>query len=149
MILEWFTGFPYFLQFQSEFGNKEFMMWATVSSWSCFCWLYRALPSSAAKNISNLILVLTIWWCPCVELSLILLDRVFAMTSVFSWPNSLWLCPAYFVLQGQACLLFQVSLDFLLLHFSPLWWKRHLFLVLVLEGFICLDRTIQLKLLWH
>ena len=42
------------------------------------------------------------------------------MTSVFSWPNSLWLCPAYFVLQGQACLLFQVSLDFLLLHFFSL-----------------------------
>ena len=23
------------LQFKSEFGNKEFMVWATVSSWSC------------------------------------------------------------------------------------------------------------------
>ena len=43
------------------------MIWATVSSWSCFCWLYRASPSLAAKNIINLILVLTIWWCPCVE----------------------------------------------------------------------------------
>ena len=39
----------------------------------------------------------------------------------------------YVVLQGQICLLFQVSLDFLLLHSSPLWWKGHLFfLVLVL-----------------
>jgi len=46
----------------SEFGNKEFMIWATVSSWSCFCWLYRASPSLAAKNIISLILVLTIWW---------------------------------------------------------------------------------------
>ena len=27
------------------------MIWATVSSWSCFCWLYRASPSLAAKNI--------------------------------------------------------------------------------------------------
>ena len=43
------------------------MIWATVSSWSCFCWLYRASPSLAAKNIINLISVLTIWWCPCVE----------------------------------------------------------------------------------
>ena len=42
------------------------MIWATVSSWSCF-WLYRASPSLAAKNIINLISVLTIWWCPCVE----------------------------------------------------------------------------------
>ena len=37
------------------------MIWATVSSQSCFCWLYRAFPSSAAKNIINLISVLTIW----------------------------------------------------------------------------------------
>ena len=38
---EWSSGFPYFLQFQSEFGNKEFMIWATVSFRSCFCLLYR------------------------------------------------------------------------------------------------------------
>ena len=43
------------------------MIWATVSSWSCFGWPYRASPSLAAKNIINLISVLTIWWCPCVE----------------------------------------------------------------------------------
>ena len=46
------------------------MIWATVSSWSYFCWLYRAPPSLAAKNIINLISVSTIWWCPCVESSL-------------------------------------------------------------------------------
>ena len=39
------------------------MIWATVSSRSCFCWLSRASPSLAAKNIINLISVLTIWWC--------------------------------------------------------------------------------------
>ena len=53
------SGFPYFLQCKSEFGNKEFMIWATVGSRSCFCWLYRDSPSLAAKNIINLILVLT------------------------------------------------------------------------------------------
>ena len=37
VIPEWSSGFPYFLQFKSEFGNKEFMIWATVSSWYCFC----------------------------------------------------------------------------------------------------------------
>jgi len=47
------------------------MIWATVSSRSCFCWLYRGSPSSAAKNIINLISVLTIWWCPCVVFSCI------------------------------------------------------------------------------
>ena len=43
----------------------------------------------------------------------------------------------HFVLQGQTCLLLQVSLDFLFLHLSPLWWKVHLFLfLLVLEGLV-------------
>ena len=32
-------------------------------------------PSLATKNIINMILVLTIWWCPCVELSLVLLEK--------------------------------------------------------------------------
>ena len=63
VIPEWSSSFPCFRQFESEFWNKVFMIWATVSSWSCFCWLYRASPSLAAKNIINLILVLTIWWC--------------------------------------------------------------------------------------
>ena len=77
------------------FFNKEFMNWATVISQSCFWWLYRASPSLAAKNIINLISALTIWWCPCVESSLLLLEK-FAMTSAFSWQNSISLCPASF-----------------------------------------------------
>ena len=68
------SGFPYFLQFQSEFGNKEFMIWVTVSSWSCFCWLYGASPSLAVNNIISLISVLSIWWCPCVQSSLVLFE---------------------------------------------------------------------------
>ena len=54
-----------------------------------------------------------------------------------------------FLLQGQICLLLQVSLDFLLLHSSPLKGKGHLFWVLVLESFVGLHRTIQLQLLQH
>ena len=69
------SSFPYFLQFKSESGNKEFMIWATVSFWSCFCWLYRASSSLAANNIINLISVLTIWWCPCEKSSLVLLEE--------------------------------------------------------------------------
>ena len=72
---EWPSGFPYFLQLKPEFCNKELMIWATVSSRSYFCWLYTASPSLAAKNIISLILVLTIWWCLCVELSLGLLEE--------------------------------------------------------------------------
>ena len=55
----------------------------------------------------------------------------------------------HFVLHGQTCLLVQVSLDFLLWHFIPLWWKGHLFLVLVLKGLVGLHRTVQLQLLQH
>ena len=40
------------------------------------------------------------------------------------------------VLQGQTYLLLQVSLEVLLLHSNPLWWKGHLFLVLILEGLV-------------
>ena len=47
------------------------------------------------------------------------------------------------ILQGQICLLL---LDFPLLHSSPLW---HLFLMLVLEGLVCLHRTIHLQLSQH
>ena len=55
---------------------------AIRSSWSepqsasglVFCWLYRVCPSLAAKNIIDLISVLTIWWCSPVELSLVFLD---------------------------------------------------------------------------
>ena len=54
-----------------------------------------------------------------------------------------------FVLQGQIFLLLQVSHDFLLLHFSPLWWKGQLFWVLALEGLVGLHRAVQLQLLQH
>ena len=84
------------------------MIWATVSPWSCFCWLYGASPSLAAKNIINLILVLTIWWCPCVESSLVLLeDQLLCLL----WPvqslgkTLLAFALLHFVLQGQIYLL--------------------------------------------
>ena len=64
--------------------------------------LYRASPSLGAKNIINLILVLTIWWCPCVESSLVLLeedgcyDQCVLLAKLFAL--------LHFVLQGQiAC----------------------------------------------
>ena len=72
------------------------MIWATVSSWSCFCWLYRASPSLAAKNIINLILVLIIWWCPCIESSLVLLEEGVCYDQCVLLGNSISLCPASF-----------------------------------------------------
>ena len=121
------------------------MIWATISSQSCFCWLYRASPSSA-KNIIGLILKLTIWWYPCVESSLV-------GKACLLWPahslgkTLLAFALLHFVFIGQTCLLLQVFLDFLLLHSSTLSWKGHLFWVLVLECLIGLHRTVQLQLL--
>ena len=122
------------------------MIWATIRSKSCFCWLYRASPSLAAKNIINLITVLTIWWCPRIESCVV--GRWCLLWPVHSLGKTLLaLVLLHFVLEGQTCLLLQVSLDFLFLHSSPLWWKGHFWGVLVLEGLGVLHRTIQLQLL--
>ena len=131
------------------------MTWVTVSSWSCFCWLCRASSSLTAKNIINLIFrinYLLISMCrvvPCVAgrqfwRRCCFFFFSFFMTSLFSWKILLAFALLHFVPQGHDCLLLQVSPDFLLLHSSPLWWKGHLFKVLVLEGLIGLYRNIQL-----
>ena len=67
------------------------MIWDTGSSWSCFCWLYRASTASAAKNMINLISVLTTWWCPSVQSFLVCWK-----TGALSCQNSVNLCPASF-----------------------------------------------------
>ena len=134
---------------------KISLNFATRSSWyephsapGHFCWLYRTSQSLAAKNIINLILGID--------------HLVMSMCRIVSWvvAKGYLLWPDYsldktllvfvllhFVLQGQTCLSLQVSLDFLYLYFNPLWWKGHLFLVLVLEGLIGLHRTNQFQLL--
>ena len=96
------------------------MIWSTVSCWSCFCWLYRASPSLAAKNIISLISVLTIWWCPCVECSLVLLEEGVCYDQCIFLAKLLAFALLHSTFQGQICLLLQVFLDFLLLHSSPL-----------------------------
>ena len=53
----------------------------------------------------------------------------------------------HFVLQGQTCLLLQVSLDLLLFAFQCPMMKRTPFQVLVLEGLVGLHRTVQFQLL--
>ena len=83
-------------QYKSEFGNKEFMIWATVSSRACFCWLYRFSPSLAAKNIINVILVLGIWWWSCVEFSLALLEEGVCYDQCVLLAELYWPCPALF-----------------------------------------------------
>ena len=116
------------VQFNSEFCNKEWMIWCTVSSRPYFCCLYRASTLSAAKNMINLISVLTIWWCPCIESSLVLLEEGVCWPVCSLGKTLLAFAPLHFVLQSQPYLLLQVSLDFLLLHSCPLRWNGHLFL---------------------
>ena len=125
------------------------MIWATVSSHSCSCWLYRASSSLATKNIVNLFLVLAIWWCPCVVFSCVVERGCFLWPACSLGKTLLTFALFRFVFQGQSCLLLQVSLDYPLLHSSPLKWKGRLLRVLVLEDPVGLHRTIQLQLLWH
>ena len=71
------------------------------------------------------------------------------MTSAFSWQKSASLCPASFYTPGPN-LLVTPGISWLpTFSFSPIWWKGHLFGVLVLEGLVGLHRTVQLQLLQH
>ena len=87
------------------------MIWATISSQSYFCWLYSASPILAAKNISSLILVLTIWWCLCVESSLVLLeegifcDQCVLLTKLLPLPCYILYCKTEFACYSRYILL--------------------------------------------
>ena len=61
--------FPTFFNLSLNFAIRS--SWSEPQSAPSFCWLYRASPSLAAKNIINVISVLTIWWCPCIESCLV------------------------------------------------------------------------------
>ena len=112
------------------------MIWATVSSWSCFCWLYRASPSLAAENIINLFGVDHLVMSMCRVFSCVVGRGCLLWPVHFLGKTLLVFALLHSAFQGQICLLLQVFLDFLLLHASPLSWKRHLFWVLVLKGLV-------------
>ena len=123
------------------------MIWATVSSSSCFCWEYNRSFSIFGFKEHNLISVLTIWWCPGAVISWVV-GKGCLLWPACSLDKAVRLCCLHFVLQDQTCLLFWVSLDFLILHSNPLWWKGHPFLVFILDV-VGLNRTNQLQILWH
>ena len=88
------------------------MIWATVSSRSYFCWLYRASPSLVAKNVINLISILTIWWCPCVGVFPCIIGRGCLLWPLCSLDKTLLaFALLHSVLQCQICLLLQVLLS--------------------------------------
>ena len=124
------------------------MIWATVSSRSYFCWLYRASPSLAAKNIINLISVLTIWWCPCAESCVV--GRGYLLWPVHSLGKtltSLW--PTSFCIPRQNLPVIPGISWLPTSAFQSPILKRKCFWVLVLESLVGLHRTIQLQLLQH
>ena len=92
-----------YFQFKPEFCVKELIIWAIVSSRSYFFWLYRASPSLAAKNIINLISVLTIWWCPCIESFLVFLEKGVCYDQCVLLTKLLAFTLLHFFLQGQTC----------------------------------------------
>ena len=71
--------------------------------------VFKAFPCLAAKNIIKLILLLTIWWCPCVESSVV--GRRCLLWPVHSLGKTLLAFDLLnFVFQGQIFLLFSYLL---------------------------------------
>jgi len=155
----WFWSYLNGLVVFPTFFNSSLNL-AIRSSWSepqeapsLACWLYRASPSFAAMNISNLILILTIWWCPSVESSLVLLEECICYDCWFPWQNSVSLCPASFCnprpnLSVIPCISWLLTFAF---QSSTMKGKSFFFffLVLVIKVLVGLHRTIQLQLLQH
>ena len=126
------------------------MIWATVSSWSCFCWLYIASPSLTAKNIISLIPVLIIWWCPCVESFLVSLEEGVCYDQCILLVKLCYplLC---FTLYSKAKLACYSSYLLTSYFFIPVPFdeKDIFFWLLVLEDLVGLHQTIQFQLLQH
>ena len=80
------------------------MIWATVSSWSCFCWLYKSSPSLAAK-IPGPFSVWRYQWscyiCPFKDMFSFLLGKM------WQWNWQFVLCKAYVSLNTNAPNCFQ------------------------------------------
>ena len=72
------------LQFKSEFGNEEFTIWATVSSRSCLCWLYRASGVSASTSVLTMNIQdwFPLGWTGLISLQSTELSKVFSNTTV-------------------------------------------------------------------
>ena len=126
------------------------MIWATVTSQSCFCWLCRASPSLATKNTINLILVLAICWCPCVESSPVFLEECVCYDQCVLLAKLCYPLPC-FILYSEAK--FACYSSYLLTSYFcipvPYNEKDIFFWVFGLEGLVCLHRTVQLQLLQH
>ena len=122
----WWTGRPGVLQ--SMGSQRVGHNWATE--------LIKLLYLELQRLIINLILVLTIWWCPCIESLLSCGKRVFAMTSAFSWQNSISLCPSSFF-SPRPNLPVTAGISWLPTFWIPICYnEKDIILVLVLEDLV-------------
>ena len=125
------------------------MIWATVSSLSCFCWLYTTSPSLAPKNIVNLISVLAIWWCPCVESSLVLLEEGVCYDQCIILAKLYYLLPCFILCSKAkfAC----YSRCFLTSYFCiPVPYnEKDIFFGVSSKRSLGIHRNVQLQLLQH
>ena len=140
--------FPTFFNL-SEFGNKGSMIWAKLTFQFCFCCLYRASQSLEANNIINLISVLTIWGCPCVASSLLLLEEGVCYDQCILLAKLLAFALLHFVLQAKLTCYSRYLLTSFFCIPVPYNEKYIFWGMLVLEGLVHLHRTIQLQLLQH
>ena len=112
--------FPAFFSLSLNFAMRS--LWSEPQSALGLVFAnYTASPSSATKNVINLILVLAIWWCPCVKSSLVLLKKGICYDQCISWQNSVSRCPASLSSPRPNLPVTTISLDFLLLHSNPRW----------------------------
>ena len=102
------------------------------SALSYFCCLYRASLSLAAKNITNLIPILTIWWCPYVELSRVvwrgggLTSSVKLIVMYIPWGRTRILFSSlHYFLIASLCLFVFFCLFFTIFYFTILYWFCH------------------------
>ena len=94
--------------------------------------------------------VLTIWWCPCVESSLVLLEEGVCYDQCISWQNSVSLCPALFCIPKPNVPVTPGSSWLPTFAFQfPILKRTSFFLVVVLEVLMGLHRTVQLQLLQY
>ena len=124
--------FPYFLQFKPEVCSKEQMIWASQLQ-VLFLLIIELLHHNPSDFGIDHLVMFTWRVISCV------VGKECWLSPVHSLGKTVLVSSlGHLALHSQTCLLLQVSLDFLLLHSNPLWWKGHLFffLVLVLEGLV-------------
>ena len=90
------------------------MIWATVSSQSCFCWLYSFSTFGFKKYNQSDFSIDYVVMSMCRVISWVVGKAYLALPACSLEKTLLAIALLHFVLQGQTFLLFQVSLDFLL-----------------------------------